>query len=144
MAFKQDSVRGEWKETTRYVNDSEINVEILCRILKESFDEKGIKASLSIDEFVSGSMFSKTRTPLLLINHPDPTCKYFTLGIYANQNILNFPLFGESAENTKNNKYEYYKTQGTGLKANFYKPDMIKLQQEQLWQETIRECIDGL
>ena len=144
MSYNQDSVRGEWMGSVRYTEMDSFNMTDIRQMMQEILAKKGIPAMLSMSEYVTGSFFSKTRSPLLLIDHPDPNCKFFTLGIYANQNILNFPLFGESAENTKNNKYEYYKTQGTGLKATFYKPDTMKLQQEAAWQMSVSDCINEL
>lgn len=139
MAYGPDSERGKWGDPLQYVNMQNIDIVELKENLTLWCKNNSIPATMIITEYVSGSFFSKTRTPLLIISNPQPECRYFSLGIYATQNVLSFPLFGESAENTKANKYEYYKTQGTGLKATFYKPDMLKLQQEALWQQSIAD-----
>ena len=142
--YTPESERGAWREGIRVNNLSDVNFDSLVGAVKAEVESRGIPASFETNEYVSGKFFSKTKAPLLLIRNNQPGCKYFTLGIYINQNVLMFPLFGESAENTKANKHEYYKTQGTGLKAALYKPDMLKLQQENMWQEDICACVDAM
>lgn len=142
MAYGPSMERGSWSDPIRFVDVNRFDMNQLKEDLTCWCEGKGIPATISISEYVTGSFFSKSKAPLLLISNPRPDCKYFTLGIYANGNVLSYPLFGESAENTKNNKYEYYKSQGTGLKATFYKPDTLKLQQEAMWQRDIFEFFE--
>ncbi len=142
MAYGPDGERGKWADPLRFVNISKINIDDIENMLKVWCSNKSIPASFSKSDYVTGSFFSKSSTPLLLIKNPNVDCSFFTLGIYANGNTLSFPLFGESAENTKNNKYEYYKNQGTGLRAMLYKPDTLKLQQEYMWQQDIFAAFD--
>lgn len=142
--YGPETERGNWREGIRVTDVDELNFDFIVDFLKKEIEHRGIPASFEVSEYVSGKFFSKTKTPLMLIRNNKPGCKYFTLGLYTNQNIIMFPLFGASEENTKANKYEYYKTQGTGLKANFYKPDMLKLQQEEMWQYDIVACVEAM
>ena len=142
--FKQADERGTWSEQPiRFTDMESIDVTGVKNAVENWCREQGIPIIISEAEYVSGSMFSKTSVPLILIRHPDPLCKYFTLGLYAHKNVLYFPLFGESAENTKANKHEMYKNQGSIIKAKFYEPDMFKLQEEIDWQLAVYAFFEG-
>ena len=140
--YGPDIERGSWRDGIRFSNVPDFTE--MCEVLESEIKERNIPASLYVSEYVSGRFLSKTKAPLLLIDNTESGCKYFTLGIYLNGNTMRFPMFGESAENTRANKYEYYKSQGIGLKAAFYKPDMLKLDREIEWQASVIECFDSL
>lgn len=99
-------------------------------------NENGLPATMFEDTIKSGVMFG-TKCPLLMIRHSDSSCRFFMIGIFVYGNQVMFALFGESAENTKYNRKQYYQENGNFIKAALIKPDEFKLQSELQWREDI-------
>lgn len=115
------------------------------KIIKENMlyelQQRNIPSKVTESKMKSGGIFG-SRLPILIIHHPDSSCRYFDIGICVNGNSISFPLLGESAENTKNNKKKIYEREGNYIKANFINPDMFKLQQEHEWQSQVLACFN--
>ena len=62
--------------------------------------------------------------------------------MFFNQQTVSFPLLGESTENTKYNRKEYYTKNGNLIRAALIKVDDLKLQQEAAWQQSVIDCIN--
>lgn len=80
---------------------------------------------------------------MLILSNTASENRFFDIGICVNEKTVSFPLLGESAENTKNNRKNYYKENGNHIKAALIKVDEFKLQQEAAWQQSIINCINS-
>ena len=145
MAYKTDEIRG-------YVQDpisitGEVGGEVLYEKIKEnlslSIQNNNIPAIIKDDILKSGGFFG-TKVPLLVIKNTTPNCRFFDIGISVNGNTISFILLGESAENTKNNKKNYYKENGNYLMTALIRVDELKLQQEALWRNSVIESFNSL
>ena len=105
-------------------------------VMVYGINENGLPATMFEDTIKSGGMFG-TKCPLLMIRHSDSSCRFFMIGIFVYGNQVMFALFGESAENTKYNRKQYYQENGNFIKAALIKPDEFKLQSELQWREDI-------
>lgn len=143
MTYKPENFRGELQDGI-VIDDlfGEELFDFIKEIVMHFTKERGIPAEITEAEVKSGGLFNGTRVPMIVIHHPDPTCKYFDIGIVVNNNMLDFPLLGSSAENYKYNMHESLTKQGNIIKAAFYKPDIYKIQQEQYWEQQIAGCIN--
>lgn len=142
MAYKTNKIRGNLIDPVTFHN--EIGGEDLYEKIKDAILTEiyigNLSATTSEDILKSGGMFG-TKVPMFIIKNPLPENKFFDIGICVNGKTMSFPLLGESAENTKNNKKEYYFETGSRLKAKMIKVDEFKLQQEIEWQQTIINCL---
>lgn len=104
---------------------------------------QNIPATFFETQVKSGGMFG-TKLPILVISHPTYHNDYFSLCVMVNGQTVSFPLTGESKENTKANKKEFYTQNGNYIKASFCNPDEFKLQQEVDWEASILRCFNSL
>ena len=145
MAYKTDDIRGWAQDSIRYRD--EIGGDDLYQRIKESLIDtiraRNIPASFKEDFMKSGGLFG-TKCPMLVVSNPNPGCRFFDIGFYVSGPTVSFPLLGESVENTKNNKKNYYKENGQNLKAALIKVDDLKLQEEAIWRTQILECFNDL
>lgn len=143
MTYKPDDFRGELQDGIRL---SDCSGQELYNLIKDNVlyytKEHEIPAIITDAEVKSGNFLSGTRLPLLIIHHPDSSCKYFDIGVLVNGNLVTFPLIGKSAENYKYNMHEHLKAQGKIVQAALYKPDIYKIQQEEDWERKILNCIN--
>lgn len=141
MAYNTSEIRGEAQGSINFSN--EVGGETLFRKIKDLITEeirvRNIPANIREDVLKSGGIFG-SRLPLLIISHP--TNRFFYIGIYVNNSSVFFPLLGESAENTKANKKEYYQQNGNFIKAALTNPDEFKLQEEIQWQSAVLSCFN--
>lgn len=146
MAYKENDIRGTLCDPINIENAYEIGLDYEC--LKNgiiaTINSKGIPAKFTEDTYKSGGFFSSSSLPMLVISHPSPDCKYFSIGVFINQTVLNLPLLGGSAENYKYNMREQCIQSGNVIKAAMYRPDEMKLQQERIWEDNIFNCIMSL
>lgn len=144
MAYKTDQFRGSIGNGIRCVDErGETLFSCIQTALPETLREKGIPAQISADVVKSGGVFG-TKSPILLVRHPNPPSRFFDIGIVVNDNIITFHLLGESAQNTKVNKQEMLRESGKLLRASFVKPDEFILQQEESWQQEVVDAVQGL
>lgn len=130
--FVHDGIRfGELRGNVLY--------ERIKQVMTENIKERGIPASVLDAEVKSGGIFGGSRCPMLLITYTGGG--YFDIGIYVNDNMIYFPLLGESAENTKANKKQYYTENGNFIRAALINPDEFALQQESEWQRCVLDCL---
>lgn len=115
----------------------------IARHMRSSLKQKGVPSKISDEQVKSGGLMGK-KVPMLLISHPDPSCKFFDIGICVNGNIISIPLLGESAENTKANKKKILESEGKYFRATLINPDMFKLQQEGMWRMKVMECFNEI
>lgn len=145
MAVHTDDFRGEAMEGIRFVdvgpNDGEQLYQNIKRGMNSELEHRGIPANIRESVVKSGGLFG-SKFPLLMISHP--SCRYFTIGIYVNGNVVKFPLLGESTQNTKANMKKMYEEQGRFIKAALVKPDMLKLEQEAAWRQSVLDCFHSL
>lgn len=143
MGFTTNDFRGEAYESIGFSDCSGLE---LYNLIKETIivcaEENGIPISTHEDTFKSGGFIGGTKVPLLLINHPDSSCKYFTIGMYVIGNTVFFPLLGKSAEQYKYNMREMNQNKGNFLQAALNRPDEIKIQQELQWQYNVLCCME--
>lgn len=82
-----------------------------------------------MDVVKSGGLFG-TKLPMLVITHPNPPSRFFSIGVIVNGNLVSFPLLGESKQNTAKNMGKRY--------------DEFKYQQEISWQLDVTHAIEEL
>lgn len=144
MTFHTDDFRGFAQDSIILRNETggyDLYDTIKSSLISE-LKNRGIPAVLLDKEVKSGSRIFGTKYPMLVIVHPDSSCRYFAIGICVNKNQLTFPLLGESAENTKANKHATLENNGSFFRAALKKPDLFKLQQEEIWRKQILDCIN--
>ena len=143
--YRTDDFRGNAQDSITLTN--EVGGDSLFEKIKDAvisnLEERGIDAKWYVSEVKSGGLFG-TRLPILVISNSQPENRYFDIGIFCNGNTVNFPLLGESAENTKANKKQYYEENGSYIKAALVKPDEMKLQMEIQWETEVLDCFNSL
>ncbi len=145
MAIHTNDFRGNAQENvtfTREESSNEALYEKIKMIVKEELTARNIPHYIREDVVKSGGLFG-TKLPIMIISHPDSTCKYFSIGIFVNNKTVCFPLLGESAENTKYNKKQFYQNNNNFILAAATKYDEFKLQQEHAWQYDVLECFNS-
>lgn len=146
MAIHTDMFRG-FAQDNVILRQEKGGYELFNKIkenVTEELKSRGIPFRMTENEVKSGGLLFGSKYPILIITHPDFSCKYFQIGICVNGNQISFPLLGESAENTKANKKDMYEKQGSFFKSALVKPDMFKLQQEANWQRQVLDCFNSL
>lgn len=143
--YKTEQIRGHLLDPITF--KSEEGGENLYNKIKgviiSEIDSGNISATTREDVLKSGSFLFGTQIPLFIISNNIPENNFFDIGIFVNEKTVSFPLLGESAENTKNNRKNYYTENGNFIKAALIKVDELKLQQEAIWQQSIIDCISG-
>lgn len=145
MAYKTDDIRGWAQDGLHYSNEQggDALYQEIKRLLIDEIRARNIPALFKDDFMKSGGLFG-TKCPMLVVSNPNPGCRFFDIGFYVSGPTVSFPLLGESVENTKNNKKNYYKENGQNLKAALIKVDDLKLQEEAIWRTQILECFNDL
>lgn len=143
MTYSTNDFRGEARAP---INVADASGEELYIALKEFlcvyFAENPVPIKFSEEALKSGGLFG-TKVPMVLFRHPDPSCKYFTIGMYVVGSVVNFPLIGKSEEQYKYNSRELYQQQGKWMQAALYRPDEFKIQQEFQWQADVLSFVDA-
>lgn len=130
MAYSTKDFRGEASTGIRIRNaQSNDLIDIFQKELPARLRDAGIPAVCHMDIAKSGGLFG-TKLPMLVISHPNPPSKYFSIGVVVNGNVVTFPYLGESKQNTAKNMGKRY--------------DEFKLQQEESWQADIIHEIEEL
>ena len=143
MTFSTNDFRGEAHEPINVTNMGGTELyESLKEFMCVWFADNNIPAKLREDTVKSGGLFG-SRVPIVLISHPDPTCKYFMIGIYVVDHAVYFPLLGKSEEQYKYNMKEMRQQQGNFIPAALIKPNELKIQQELQWQSDVLTLVDG-
>ncbi len=145
MAIHTDAFRGYVQDGIAFTQEQggyDLFIKIKNNITME-MENRGVPFKITENEVKSGGFFG-SKYPILIISHPDPSCKYFSIGICVNNTQVSFPLLGESAENTKANMKDMYEQQGRFIKSAFVNPDIFKLQQEAEWQRQVIDCFNSL
>lgn len=144
--YKTDHFRGQAQESitlTQEVGGDQLFQKVKDLLISE-IQARGIPAAFREDIVKSGGMLFGTQLPILVISNPGPGNRYFDIGVFVNGNTISFPLLGESAENTKANKKQFYLDNGNYFKAMMVNPDELKLQQEYEWEGMILSCFNDL
>jgi len=138
MSYNTNDIMGYAQDPIVFSNEQGGNelYEKVKEVMVYGINENGLPATMFEDTIKSGGMFG-TKCPLLMIRHSDSSCRFFMIGIFVYGNQVMFALFGESAENTKYNRKQYYQENGNFIKAALIKPDEFKLQSELQWREDI-------
>ncbi len=143
MTYSTNDFRGE---AHCPINVTDASGTELYNALKEFicvyFAENNIPVRMREEMLKSGRLFGGTKVPMVLIDHSDTSCKYFTIGMYVVGSVVNFPLLGKSEEQYKYNSKEMYQQQGKFIQAALYRPDEFKIQQEFQWQENVLSFIE--
>ena len=131
MSYNTNDIMGYAQDPIVFSNEQGGNelYEKVKEVMVYGINENGLPATMFEDTIKSGGMFG-TKCPLLMIRHSDSSCRFFMIGIFVYGNQVMFALFGESAENTKYNRKQYYQENGNFIKAALIKPDEFKLQSE--------------
>ena len=118
MSYNTNDIMGYAQDPIVFSNEQGGNelYEKVKEVMVYGINENGLPATMFEDTIKSGGMFG-------------------TIFVYGNQ--VMFALFGESAENTKYNRKQYYQENGNFIKAALIKPDEFKLQSELQWREDI-------
>lgn len=143
MAYRTDDIRGKLLEPILF-NNEEGGDDLYTKIkdvLVSEIDSGNIIATKREDVIKSGGLFG-SKVPILILSNPAPENRFFDIGIFVNEKTVVFPLLGESTENTKYNKKQYYTENGNLIRAALVKVDELKLQQEAMWQQSIIDCIN--
>ena len=129
MSYNTNDIMGYAQDPIVFSNEQGGNelYEKVKEVMVYGINENGLPATMFEDTIKSGGMFG-TKCPLLMIRHSDSSCRFFMIGIFVYGNQVMFALFGESAENTKYNRKQYYQENGNFIKAALIKPDEFKLQ----------------
>lgn len=145
MAIHTDNINGYAQEDLILdrENDEHELFEKIKDILPDALSERNIPFNIYEDVVKSGSFFRGSRSPVVIISHPDPSCKYFSIGICVNGNQISFPLVGRSEETRKVKMKQMYEHQGS-IKALLIKPDTLKLQKEENWRRQVILCFNSL
>lgn len=142
--FKTNEFRGNARPPIRFHN---LRGQALYNLLKSdlpiALKEYNVPANIHEDEVKSGGLFG-SRSPMLVVSYPNPPTSFFHIGFLVNDNVISFPLLGESAQNTKLNKKNYYKEQGNFIRAGLIQPDEFILQQEEAWQLAVLDAFDSM
>ena len=142
--YTTSSYRGYLIDPIRFHNLSgkELYAYIKEDLLKE-LEAKNVPFSYSEDEVRSGGIFSP-KYSMLIIRYPNPPTRFFDIGIVVNENVVSFPLLGESVQNTKINKKASLQEEGKYLQAALVKPDEFIRQKELAWQDEIVDAVDAI
>lgn len=111
-------------------------------MLKREIAARGIPAGFYEDEVCSGGFFG-SKVPALVIYYKDPPCSFFDIVVAVNDNVITFPVIGESAENTKLNKKARLEEEGKYMRAAMINPDELLLQQESAWRAEIMDLFES-
>ena len=140
-----DMFKGEAQRSITFRN--EVGGDALFQKVKDLLIEEiryqNIPAEFTETMVRSGGMVFGTKLPALVVSHPNHRGDYFSICFVVNGNTVSFPVTGESVENTKRNKKEYYERTGQYFKAALIKPDEFKLQQEDEWEMMILSCFNN-
>lgn len=117
MSYNTNDIMGYAQDPIVFSNEQGGNelYEKVKEVMVYGINENGLPATMFEDTIKSGGMFG-TKCPLLMIRHSDSSCRFFMIGIFVYGNQVMFALFGESAENTKYNRKQYYQETETSLK----------------------------
>ena len=144
LMYRTSDFRGQVRNPVRIVDASGDELfQNLKRALPEALKAYGVPAKVSEDVVKSGGMFG-TKSPMLLVMHPNPPSSYFAMGFVVNNNLLSFVYLGESAQNTKMNMKKSLESEGKYLRAAMVKPDEFLLQQENMWNNDVMEAFDAI
>ncbi len=145
MAISTNYFRGELHDPITITGCDGVDLfSALKEYLLSAAENTSVPMKIHEDTLKSGGLLFGSRIPLLLINHPDPSCKYFTIGIFFNGSVINFQLLGKSEEQYKYNLKEQARKEGNFIKQALYRPDELKIQQENTWQSDVLSLIlDG-
>lgn len=130
MAISTKDFRGQASEGIRIRNAQSSELEaIYQKELPERLRGAGIPVNIHMETVKSGGLFG-TKLPMMVISHPNPPSRFFSVGVIVNGNTVSFPLIGESKQNTAKNMGKRY--------------DQFLLQQEISWQSDITHEIKEL
>lgn len=142
--YRTTDFRGKAQDPIRFgsMRGSEL-FDVLSRNLPAELERAGIPFRARTDEVKSGGMFG-SRNPILIISYPDPPTSFFEMGFLVNDNVVSFPLLGESKQNTKMNMKKTYTSEGKFLKAAMVNPDEFILEQEMAWEASVMDVFNSL
>lgn len=142
--FKTSEFRGSARPPIRFYN---LRGAALYNLLKSDLPialrDAHVPANVREDEVKSGGLFG-SKNPMLIVSYPNPPTSFFHIGILVNDNVVSFPLLGESEQNTKLNKKNYYRNQGSLIRASMIHPNEFILQQEEAWQLAVLDAFDSM
>lgn len=142
--FKTSDFRGTIRDGSRFSDMSgDTLYQAIARDLPRALKEAGIPCSVREDSVKSGGIFG-THLPMLLVSHPNPPSKFFSMGFVVNGNVVSFVYLGESTQNTKMNTKKALEAEGKYLRAAMVKPDEFLLQQEHSWNASVLDVFDSL
>lgn len=142
MSYKIEDTKGEFLDQVMYSDASEIAdfYGYISDMILGALKEEKIPVISKNDYMKSGGLFG-SKAPMLILSHPDKSCKYYDIGICVNKSIVSFYYLGESEEDTKYSKKKFYQESKQMIKAAMIKVDELALQQEDFWLSKIKNCI---
>lgn len=141
MAYKTNDARGMAGDGIRCLNANGADLlEIIRDSLQAKLEERGVPARISSNVMKSGGLLG-SKAPMLVVTHPNPPSEFFDIGIVINDNLVSFPLLGQSAQNAKVQKLEGLREQGKLVRSWLVRPDEFILQQEGEWQRNVLEAV---
>lgn len=140
--YKTSDFRGTVRDAARFksMRGDEL-FQAMRDNLPAALEAAGIPFHARVDEVKSGGIFG-SRNPILIISYPNPPTSFFEIGFLVNDNVVSFPLLGESKQNTKMNMKKSYASEGKHFKAAMINPDEFILQQELSWQASVMDVFD--
>lgn len=116
----------------------------LVRELPAALKAAGVPHTYRTDEVKSGNFFRSSYNPILIISHPNPPSSFYDIGFLVNENVISFPLLGESKQHATMNRKNAYIAEGKYIKAALFNPDEFILQQERAWQAMVMRAFGTL
>lgn len=116
---------------------------VLSSNLPAALEQAGVPFISRVDEVKSGGIFG-SRNPILIISYPNPPTSFFEMGFLVNDNVVSFPLLGESKQNTKMNMKKSFTDEGKFIKAAMVNPDEFILEQEMSWEASVMDVFNSL
>lgn len=142
--FHTSEFRGQIRTPARIMDSS--GEELFQKLklgLTAELERRGVPANVKEDFVKSGGFFG-SKSPMLLVIHPNPPSSFFAMGFIVNENLISFQYFGESAQNTKKNTRDALEAEGKYIRAKLFKPDEFLLQQEEMWNIDVMAAFDAM
>ena len=138
MAYSTNQFRGSAQDGIRVTDcRGDQLFQAVYKNLEADLRARGIPAVVEVDEVKSGGLFG-TRLPIIVVSHPNPPFKYRKVCVLVNDNVITFPLLGDSIQDMKERAWNR-----TGLIGSFILPrgDQLKAQQEESWIYEIADTV---
>lgn len=143
--IKTGAFRGELQEKVRITDmRGQELFDGICRNLPKVLEERGIPYKYRTDEVQTGGFFGGTCRPILVVSHPNPPSRFFSIVFLVNDNVISFHVIGESEQNTKANKKAALEQEGKWIRAAMVTADEFILEQEKSWQADVLDAFASM